>query len=303
MTESRELLRWLRAAAEPTRLRLLALCAARELSVSDLAKVLAQSEPRVSRHLRILTEASLLERVRQGQWVHYRIARGTPAAGFVQGLLGQLDHSDPPLLGDRQRAQAQPMAWPGAWSVSRLGRELQAVLETEMNPRPARVLFIGLEHPQILAAARHCATCAALVYSRRAAQAARAAAERERQLCRIVQTDGAETLLGRDLARAGTEFDAVVIDLSTRRGGAPEALLAGACAALVASGRLWLFERYEAAPAGVTSAEHPIARLRRRLAAVGLQCRRIRPIEADGEHVLVASAARPQVNWLLERTG
>jgi DNA-binding transcriptional ArsR family regulator len=61
------LLTWLRAAGEPTRLRLLALCAARELSVSDIAQIVGQSEPRVSRHLKILGDARLIERLRQGQ--------------------------------------------------------------------------------------------------------------------------------------------------------------------------------------------------------------------------------------------
>ncbi|MGH8322266.1 MAG: ArsR/SmtB family transcription factor, partial [Steroidobacteraceae bacterium] len=69
-TDSATALGWLRAAGEDSRLRLLALCARQELSVSDLAEALRQSEPRVSRHLRILCEAGLLERLRQGQWVH-----------------------------------------------------------------------------------------------------------------------------------------------------------------------------------------------------------------------------------------
>ena len=64
------LVQWLRATGEPTRLRLLALCGHGSLSVSDLADAIGQSEPRVSRHLRILTEAGLIERERQGQWVH-----------------------------------------------------------------------------------------------------------------------------------------------------------------------------------------------------------------------------------------
>ena len=108
MADSRELLIWLRATAEPTRLRLLALCADRELSVSDLAAVLGQSEPRVSRHLRILTEAGLIERVRQGQWVHFRPARDTPAAG----------ESQPPSEERRVPArQPEPMPACG-WEVS-----------------------------------------------------------------------------------------------------------------------------------------------------------------------------------------
>src|SRR6185312_9407455 len=100
------LLTWLRAAGEPTRMRLLCLCAARQLSVSDIAQIVGQSEPRVSRHLKILGEAGLIERLRQGQWVHYGIVRNGPAAGFVSGLLGQLDRTDPLLARDRERAHA-----------------------------------------------------------------------------------------------------------------------------------------------------------------------------------------------------
>src|SRR6202158_5105316 len=93
------LVKWLRAAGEPSRpgparppgdpsrLRLLALRADGALSVSDLAQALKQSEPRVSRHLKILCEAGLLVRLRHGQWVHYRLAEGAEGATFARGLL------------------------------------------------------------------------------------------------------------------------------------------------------------------------------------------------------------------------
>ena len=58
-----ELLRGLKAAAELTRLRILGLCAHAELTVSDLVEILGQSQPRVSRHLRLLVEAGLLQRL------------------------------------------------------------------------------------------------------------------------------------------------------------------------------------------------------------------------------------------------
>ena len=106
------LLKWLRAAGEPSRLRLLALCAEGALSVSDLAQVLAQSEPRVSRHLKILCEAGLIERSRQGQWVHYRLVAEAAAASFVRGLLSQLERRDPVPLGDRTRARALIRLYP-----------------------------------------------------------------------------------------------------------------------------------------------------------------------------------------------
>src|SRR5579871_3904577 len=103
MAQAPQLIGWLRAAGEPSRLRLLALCDRGNLSVSDLAHALGQSEPRVCRHLRILSEAGLIERLRNGQWVHYRIAANSPAASFVKGLLAQLDRSDPVFTRDMDR--------------------------------------------------------------------------------------------------------------------------------------------------------------------------------------------------------
>ena len=64
----------LRAAGEPTRLRILALLAGEELSVMELCRVLDQSQPRVSRHLKLLAEAGLIERFPDGAWVFYRLS-------------------------------------------------------------------------------------------------------------------------------------------------------------------------------------------------------------------------------------
>ena len=72
----------LRAAGEPTRLRILALLAAEELSVMELARILDQSQPRVSRHLKLMSEAGLIERFPDGAWVFYRL----PADGAVRRL-------------------------------------------------------------------------------------------------------------------------------------------------------------------------------------------------------------------------
>ena len=73
-----ELLAGLRAAAEPTRLRLLVLCAHAELTVSELTQILGQSQPRVSRHLKLMCDAGLLDRFREGTWVFYRLAQRGP---------------------------------------------------------------------------------------------------------------------------------------------------------------------------------------------------------------------------------
>ena len=70
----------LRAAGDPTRLRLLLLLRQAELTVSELIEIVGQSQPRVSRHLKLLGEAGLLERFKEGSWVFYRAAdRGTGA--------------------------------------------------------------------------------------------------------------------------------------------------------------------------------------------------------------------------------
>ena len=75
-----QLLLGLKAAAEGTRLRILSLCAHVELTVSDLVRVLGQSQPRVSRHLKLLVEAGLLERHQEGNWAWYRLAEASSGA-------------------------------------------------------------------------------------------------------------------------------------------------------------------------------------------------------------------------------
>jgi ArsR family transcriptional regulator len=67
------LLSQLRATAEPTRLRLLALCARGAFCVTELCAVLGQSQPRLSRHLKLLTEAGLLERLPEGSNVYFQV--------------------------------------------------------------------------------------------------------------------------------------------------------------------------------------------------------------------------------------
>ncbi|HLH12049.1 MAG TPA: metalloregulator ArsR/SmtB family transcription factor [Methylovirgula sp.] len=96
------LLAALAAAAEPTRLRLLALLSEAELTVTELVTILGQSQPRVSRHLKLLVEAELVERHREGAWVFFYIAPGG-AAALVRDILARLRHQDEVLTADRVR--------------------------------------------------------------------------------------------------------------------------------------------------------------------------------------------------------
>jgi ubiquinone/menaquinone biosynthesis C-methylase UbiE len=101
-----ELLARLRAAAEPTRLRLLVLCAEGELTVSELADILGQSQPRVSRHLKLLCDAGLLDRFREGIWVFYRLAQKAQAGELARLLVARVPPADATLALDRERLAA-----------------------------------------------------------------------------------------------------------------------------------------------------------------------------------------------------
>jgi DNA-binding transcriptional ArsR family regulator len=336
--KSPQLIAWLRAAGEPSRLRLLVLCGQRDLSVSDLAHALGQSEPRVCRHLRILSEAGLIERLRNGQWVHYRLATSEAAAGFVRGLLAQLDRSDAQMARDLDRVLARPddervtggrlassTAWArgfessvdphnanttraltgggaksGSRSVhpqtfeSRLGRALKAFVEANTLPgRLDSALVVGVEHLELLESAASIASeCTAIAHSRRAAQSARAFAERRGFNCRVLLAATADGLSERDVDRAGRSFDVVILDHLATADTDFAVLLDNGRKALAPAGRLWLFERYESLETSREKVvEHPLARLRRLLGDQGLSCERLSPIEADDEHVLAAVAA------------
>ncbi|TMJ56237.1 MAG: metalloregulator ArsR/SmtB family transcription factor [Alphaproteobacteria bacterium] len=100
------LLAALRAVAESTRLRLVVLCARGELTVSELTQILGQSQPRVSRHLKLLCEAGLLDRFREGSWVFYRLSRASPAGALARQLVAACGEADPTIALDLQRLAA-----------------------------------------------------------------------------------------------------------------------------------------------------------------------------------------------------
>src|SRR5271168_2690184 len=93
----------LKAAGEETRLRILCLLAEAELTVSELTEILRQSQPRISRHLKLLAEAQLVERFREGAWAFFRRAEQGAAAAVVRQLVGAIDPADPILARDRER--------------------------------------------------------------------------------------------------------------------------------------------------------------------------------------------------------
>lgn len=102
----RVLLEGLKAVAEPTRLRLLALLSRAELTVTEITQVLQQSQPRVSRHLKLMVEAGLLNRYPEGTWVFYRLSEQGEAAALAHAITALMESDDPVLAEDAVRLEA-----------------------------------------------------------------------------------------------------------------------------------------------------------------------------------------------------
>jgi ArsR family transcriptional regulator len=149
------LLAQLRAAAEPTRLRLLALCARGAFCVTELCTILGQSQPRLSRHLKLLVEAGLLERLPEGANVYFQL----PAeADLARQVLARLPEDDATIAADRRAAAriAAERARIASESFRRDGADwdemraldlpsaaIEATLLALLPPRLGRVVDIG----------------------------------------------------------------------------------------------------------------------------------------------------------------
>ncbi len=93
----------LKALADPVRLRLLALCVRGEVTVSELTEVTAQSQPRISQHLKQLCNAGLLERFRDGQFAYYRVSLEREHAAQRRRLFALLPTDEPLFDRDFER--------------------------------------------------------------------------------------------------------------------------------------------------------------------------------------------------------
>jgi ArsR family transcriptional regulator len=95
----------LRAVGEATRIRLIALLAQSELTVKDATAILGQSQPRISRHLKLLAEADLIQRFPEGSWVYYRLSDG-PEGALARDIVARISKEDPVLAADQERFQS-----------------------------------------------------------------------------------------------------------------------------------------------------------------------------------------------------
>lgn len=245
-----DLLAQLRAAAEPTRLRLLALCARSAFNVSELCAVLGQSQPRLSRHLKLLVEAGLLERTPEGANVFFQI----PAeADLARQILARLPEDDPLLAADRRaaarlaadkaRAASDAFRRHGAeWDEMRAlglpGDAIEIALLAALPSRVERLLDIGAGTGRLLElVAPRCGAALGVDASREMLALARARlAERNLSNCAVRQADMYR------LPLPDAAFDAVTLQMVLHYAEDPAAALAEAGRVLRPGGTLLIVD-------------------------------------------------------------
>lgn len=150
------MLNGLKAVGEATRIRIIALLAQGELTVKDLTAILGQSQPRISRHLKLLLEAGLIERLPEGAWAYFRLAEGGAETALLTSLIAHLDLSDPVLSGDRERFEGLKAAQRAeadryfAASAAEWDR-IRSLHVPETAVEEAMVAVVGAQHFQTMA--------------------------------------------------------------------------------------------------------------------------------------------------------
>lgn len=312
----------LRAAAEPTRLRLLALLVRAELTVGEICAIVGQSQPRVSRHLKLLCDAGLLDRFREQHWVYYRAPAAGTARKTVRHLLALVREDDEVLRRDRDRMQ-QVIAGRALELAGRLPEPESAGSALD------RVVLNVLEGEPI-GALLDVATGAGHLLGLLAARANRAIGiDISSDALRIARTNVHGAGLGHcelqrgdmyDLPFAGAVFDTATIDRVLASADRPVQVLQELARVSKPGGRLMVIEDFEAlsdldqseldpvefgpadsrrAHAGHTARDrsasgrpNPIALLRGWFASAGYECLRVHPVDTDAGHLLVALARR-----------
>lgn len=286
----------LKCAAEPTRLRLLALLSHGELQVGEVCRILGQSQPRISRHLRLLTEAGFLDRFREQQCVYYRTPAHSTRMGWLRQLLGEMDRDDPILRRDRERmaqviaARAQaaaraidPEVQAGEGAVS----QFAATLLEEVGPVGiGELLDIGTGGGELLQLlARRARHAVGIDISAQALRLARARVHGAGlSHCEFHRGDMYQ------LPVDDASFDTVTMDRVLAGARAPQQALGEAARALRPGGRLIIVEQLERLEQ--QGSARPLQQLRRWLDAAGLHAERLRPCQLESGDILIATARR-----------
>lgn len=285
----------LRAAAEPTRLRLLALLARAELTVGEICEVIGQSQPRVSRHLKLLCDVGLLDRFREQHWVYYRAPASGSERGTVQQLLAMVREDDDLLRRDRKRMEqvigerarrAKDQLPPATRGAS--SSVVDSIILKELADEPIGTLLdVGTGSGHLLELLAANATRAVGIdISSDALRLARTNVHGAGlSHCELQRGDMY------DLPFAGLLFDTVTIDRVLAAAQRPAAALSEIARTLKSGGRVVVIEDFDTLSG--TSSANPIATLREWFARAGLECQRVHPVDIEDAHLLVALARRP----------
>jgi DNA-binding transcriptional ArsR family regulator len=272
-----QVVRALKSAAEPTRLRLLVLLSHGEFTVGELASILQQSQPRISRHLRLLTEAGFLDRFREQQCVYYRMPVTGQCLQWSRQILSLLNPDAALLRRDREQAarvvgQRAVMAAAVDTAEQESREELARLLVAELGPSSiGELLGPRAEHA---------------IGIDISAPALRLARTRVHGVglshCEFRRGD----MYG--LPCEDAAFDLVTMDRLLGLGERPIAALNEAARALRPGGRLLVIEDFEQLAARAT--DNPLAQLRGWLTAGGFSGVRLRPCDLANRHCIIAVA-------------
>jgi ArsR family transcriptional regulator len=283
----------LRATAEPTRLRLLALLIRAELTVGEISAIIRQSQPRVSRHLKLLCDAGLLDRLREQHWVYYRVPAAGQGLGAVQQLLSLVDAADALLARDRQRMEQV---------IAERVRQVHTNREiNEASSEYADETLLSALGIDSLGAVLDIGTGSGHLLKVLAPRATRLVGiDISSAALRLARTNVYDAGISRcELQRgdmyalpfAAPLFDTVVADHVLASAARPLAAVVEIGRVLKHGGRLVLIDDFDA----IAEAGNSIAVVRDWFREAGLQCVRIHPVDTERGHLLIAVARNERV--------
>jgi ubiquinone/menaquinone biosynthesis C-methylase UbiE len=288
----------LRALAEPTRCRLLALLKHGELTVGEIADVLKQSQPRISRHLKLLSDAAALERFREEQRIYYRLTAETRASELVSHALQSIDANDAVLKADRdhlkQALDKRVRSATASWEDVRRSAEstyndttlVNAVLKEVGSASLGELLDIGTGSGSMLRVlGGHARHAVGLDMSTQALRVARA---------RVHGMGLNQCVFKRgdmyDLPFAADSFDAVSFDHVLSAAERPGQAMREAARVLKKGGRVIIVEDQDRLEQAAD--DKPQAVLKRWLERAGMQCDKLKNLRTGDRRLLLGLGQR-----------
>jgi DNA-binding transcriptional ArsR family regulator len=285
----------LRAAAEPTRFRLLALLARAELTVGEICEIVGQSQPRVSRHLKLLCDAGLLDRFRELNWIYYRVPSAEAARETVQQLLSFVADGDPVLQQDRERMQEVIV------ERARIAADQLPPEDTLNSSEVIDSVLLGALGEESLGHLLDVGTGSGHLLGLLGAKATRAVGvDTSSDALKVARSKVHSAGLGHcelqrgdmyDLPFAPRSFDTVAADRILADAERPAAAFAEIARTVADRGRLIVIEDFDRLADLLDG--NPIACLTAWFGQAQLECVRMHPVDTEHGHLLIALARRP----------